>query len=451
MLHGALRPSFSEVRSNRYASIRGLVYKPGGVFNISKGVNIEHKYDPPQQHRHNNTPPDYESRHIPLVKLLIDERTQTRVALDQEAVESYAELMAEDGPPILPPIQVFEEAEVGFWVGDGFHRIAAAAKAGSTDILAFVRRGTRLDALVHSLKSNHTYGVRRTNADKRRGVELVFREESLRGESDRAIAQLCGVGNQLVGDVRRDLKLADTGQVCDSHSSPPPAKRKGLDGKLRSAVGHRRGKKTRPPVEASSEAQSPAKLANCAMPAFPNGSGKHDAVEDEPSTTKSKQAEYTGNAESEASGLTSRNPVNILANGTASPLTGDDDSSEKEEKTPTMVDHEGFLLVDGSRLSSTQWDDGPVPLDWTQGEIDNLKRNNDQLTVEKRRDILTLQTEQICMVELVRTANRLLMTLNSAAEPLMAILNSAVFRLRNYTATRSMRVSNTHQNESARH
>ena len=188
------------------------------------------------------------------------------------------------------------------------------------------------------------------------------------------------------------------------------------------------------------------------MPTSPARSGKQNAVEDEPSTTDGKQAEYADSSDNEALREEPHNQIDVSANGNATPLVaGEDSFSEQEKETTATADHEGFLLVDGGRLSPTQWDDGPVILDWTQGEIDNLKRNNDQLAAEKQRDSLTLWAEQICLIELVRTVNRLLATLEGASEPPMAILNSAVFRLRNYTNTRSLRISSAHQNEGARH
>lgn len=62
--------------------------------------------------------------------------------------------------------------------------------------------------------------MRRTNADKRRCVEIALKEFA--GMSDRAVAEMCGVGYSLVADVRKD-------QLPESDSSP----RQGLDGKTR--------------------------------------------------------------------------------------------------------------------------------------------------------------------------------------------------------------------------
>ena len=114
--------------------------------------------------------------------------------------------------------------------------MAAARRAGLTTIVAEVRSGDRLDALRYGLMANKHHGLRRAGADKRHAVKLALREFG--DLSDRGLAQLCGVGNQLVGHVRAEL-------LCESHSLPGP--RLGLDGKRR-----RPGAKSGPPSSSGS-------------------------------------------------------------------------------------------------------------------------------------------------------------------------------------------------------
>jgi hypothetical protein len=78
-------------------------------------------------------------------------------------------------------------------------------------------------AILFSVGANDSHGLRRTNADKRRGVELLLRDEEWSKKSDRWIAEQCGVGHQLVATVRS--------QLGDSSSSS--AARAGQDGKVR--------------------------------------------------------------------------------------------------------------------------------------------------------------------------------------------------------------------------
>ncbi len=86
-----------------------------------------------------------------------------------------------------------------------------AALAGLAEVAADLREGSRKDALLYAASANASHGLRRTNADKRRAVLLVLGACSK--WSDRRIAEVCGVGNKFVGDVRR--------QVCSEHTPKP--------------------------------------------------------------------------------------------------------------------------------------------------------------------------------------------------------------------------------------
>ena len=171
-------------------------------------------------------------KRILIDRLRLDGGTQTRARLDQDAVEEYAEIMIGQSNRTLPPIIVYEDTANMLWLADGFHRVSAALKNGQTEIAAEVSLGTRLDALMHSLGANQMHGVRRTNADKRRSIEVALGEETLRERSSREIAELCGVGHQLVDTVRREQKEAAPVQVDDSSTSKVLAKRVGRDGKM---------------------------------------------------------------------------------------------------------------------------------------------------------------------------------------------------------------------------
>jgi hypothetical protein len=58
-------------------------------------------------------------------------------------------------------------------------------------------------ALQHALAANQTHGLRRTQADKRRSVELAIEQWAI--ESDRQIAKLTGTTHPFVAKVRREL------------------------------------------------------------------------------------------------------------------------------------------------------------------------------------------------------------------------------------------------------
>lgn len=135
-----------------------------------------------------------------------DGGTQARVGTNEDTVQEYAELMREhawDFQSRQRPIVLYDGES--FWLADGFHRIEAAQRAGMSDFPVEVLRGTKRDAILRAAGANSQHGLRRTNADKRRAVELLLRDEEWRQWSDRKIADVCAVSDKTVGAIRRDL------------------------------------------------------------------------------------------------------------------------------------------------------------------------------------------------------------------------------------------------------
>lgn len=133
-------------------------------------------------------------------KIQLDGGTQTRVALHEETVAEYAAAMEEGAQ--FPPVVVFHDG-TNYWLADGFHRVAAEKVVGWSETNADVKQGTRRDAVLYSVGANGEHGLRRTNADKRRAVETLLRDEEWVKWSDREIARRCGVGYSLVADARK--------------------------------------------------------------------------------------------------------------------------------------------------------------------------------------------------------------------------------------------------------
>jgi hypothetical protein len=189
---------------------------------------------------------------LPVRKLLLkienidlNAGTQIRAQLDDETVNDYAEAMR-DPANEFPFVDIFHEGSDGGgkpWIlADGFHRVASAKKNGFLEIWANVHQGTRRDALKFALRANAVHGLRRTNADKRRAVELAVAEWPKL--SDRQLADMCAVSNQFVSTLRPQLSTVDS---C--------ASRIGKDGKKRKAPAKKpaskpakRGSATPPPV-----------------------------------------------------------------------------------------------------------------------------------------------------------------------------------------------------------
>lgn len=149
---------------------------------------------------------------VALHDIRTDGGTQARAALNDETVAEYAaNIEANDA---MPPVVVFYDG-AAYWLADGFHRVAARAKVGRLTVKAEVRQGTRRDAVLYACGANATHGLRRTNADKRRAVETLLRDEEWSQWSDREIARRCGVGNALVSEARKSICLNQTDAAAE--------------------------------------------------------------------------------------------------------------------------------------------------------------------------------------------------------------------------------------------
>lgn len=144
----------------------------------------------------------YTAPSTPLAKITRDHDTQSRVRLDSDVVAEYAAAMA-DGVQ-FPPVILFNEGE-SFWLADGFHRVAAAEKAGKETVPAEIRQGSKRDAILYSVGVNAQHGLRRSNGDKRRAVEVLLKDDEWRKWSDREIARKSGVDHKTVGAIRSEL------------------------------------------------------------------------------------------------------------------------------------------------------------------------------------------------------------------------------------------------------
>ena len=160
---------------------------------------------------------------MPLINISdidVEASVQVRAEINSDTVKEYAEHITDKRPP-LPPIIVFgPDSRNKYYLSEGWHRLAAHKQAGRTAIQANIREGGWKDALEHALGSNAQHGLRRTNADKRRSVELALKHWA--EWSNGVIADKCAVSREMVGDIRPR-------QVSDSDTCPGPVI--GKDGK----------------------------------------------------------------------------------------------------------------------------------------------------------------------------------------------------------------------------
>ena len=170
-------------------------------------------------------------------KIRTDGGTQSRAQIDGDIVEEYAHVFLTSPRFPLPPVVVFYDGKE-YWLADGFHRLAAAKLAAKADLRVDVVQGTQREAILYSVGANAKHGLRRTNADKRRAVETLLRDEEWSKKSDRWIAEKCGVDHRFVGNAR-----VTTGD------GPQLQERTGQDGKTRKLPTKREPAPETPPAE----------------------------------------------------------------------------------------------------------------------------------------------------------------------------------------------------------
>ena len=140
---------------------------------------------------------------MPTIKISdidLETSVQIRVKIEPDTVADYAAHIQAKKPP-LPPIVVFGPDSRGkFFLSEGWHRLEANRRAGRAGISATIKDGGWKDALEHALGSNAAHGLRRTNADKRRAVELALKHWP--GWSSRAVEEKCGVSDTFVASIR---------------------------------------------------------------------------------------------------------------------------------------------------------------------------------------------------------------------------------------------------------
>ena len=162
---------------------------------------------------------------ILIANIRTDGGVQSRVAIDAKYVDELAEQIKAGIK--LPPVDVYKDA-TGTWMADGFHRLRAHEAAGRPNIRAEIHKGGKAEAAWHSCGANKAHGLRRTNADKQRSVEMALR---LKPEmTERAIAEHCGVASPMVkatinrcNIITPDRRIGRDGK---SYPSVPPPSQK---------------------------------------------------------------------------------------------------------------------------------------------------------------------------------------------------------------------------------
>jgi hypothetical protein len=136
---------------------------------------------------------------VRLDQIRLDGGTQMREHLDQNVVKEYAEKMRQ-GEVFPPLITMFDGST--HWLVDGFHRYFAIQAAGKQGHLCEVHEGTLEDAIFMATSVNGTHGLLRSNATKRKCVEVALASPKTVGWSNKQIAKHCGVSDVFVASIR---------------------------------------------------------------------------------------------------------------------------------------------------------------------------------------------------------------------------------------------------------
>ncbi|MCY2927446.1 MAG: ParB/RepB/Spo0J family partition protein [Planctomycetota bacterium] len=142
------------------------------------------------------------TRPVAIEKIHVDDASHPRAKVNEETVAEYAEAMR--GKAKFPAIVVFAAAgKSGYFLGDGRHRLEAAKQTGKKVIDAEIRPGGQREAILYAVGANNEHGLRRSNADKRKAVELLLADPEWREWSVNELAQRCHVSWDLVEAVRK--------------------------------------------------------------------------------------------------------------------------------------------------------------------------------------------------------------------------------------------------------
>lgn len=144
---------------------------------------------------------------LSLDNVSMDGDTQIREKIDYDVVGDYAEAM--EAGAEFPPIVVFFDGK-RHWLADGVHRFYAAQNAKKRHIQAEIRKGGKEAAQWYAIGANTAHGLRRTNADKRRAVELALKHANGAKMSDGKIAEHVGVADRTVNRIRAELEPTPT-------------------------------------------------------------------------------------------------------------------------------------------------------------------------------------------------------------------------------------------------
>lgn len=198
--------------------------------------------------------------------------TQQREPFDPEVLEEY--VGAVKAGARFPPVVVFRDGD-NYVLADGHYRFRAQRRLGLKEVEVVVWGGTLRDAVRFSCGCNADHGLRRTNADKRKAVLTLLRDDEWGKKTDRWISDVAKVSQPFVSKLRGEVKRSEVAVSSERHQAgagdnryhlageglpaaepePEPETREGRDGKTYPAK--RKARQVKPRSTPASKAAEP--------------------------------------------------------------------------------------------------------------------------------------------------------------------------------------------------
>jgi len=138
--------------------------------------------------------------------LRIDAGTQSRLAINEDVVAEYTEVITQAGIDWpFPPLDVFHDG-ADYFAADGFHRLLAAIRAKLASVPCNIHKGTASDARIFGMTANDRHGLRMSREDKRACVEWLLDNGGKMTRKE--IAAKAGVAIRTVNTVVAERKPA---------------------------------------------------------------------------------------------------------------------------------------------------------------------------------------------------------------------------------------------------
>lgn len=156
------------------------------------------------------------------------EKTQIRRTLDKATIDQYREDL--ESGAVFPPVDVFrEKGSSRVILADGFHRLYAHIHADRPEIDVNIHEGGPVEAIIFAAGANAAHGLRRTNADKRRAVELCLKHPEISKRSRQEIADICRVTKRTVQKIANTKDIDDPDEGVNGSSPGEPQDPSGDD------------------------------------------------------------------------------------------------------------------------------------------------------------------------------------------------------------------------------